>query len=85
MRNMNNTIKHMREAKSSANCTSWGNKIVSVVLSVVLLGFGWPAVNPADVYAEDGAVDMTASRRVEFKFRLKDTEMIDEMRKILAD
>lgn len=57
MRNMNNTIKHMREAKSSANCTSWGNKIVSVVLSVVLLGFGWPAVNPAEVYAEDGAAN----------------------------
>lgn len=55
MRNMNNTIKHMREAKSSANCTSWGNKIVSVVLSAILLGFGWPAVNPAEVYAEDGA------------------------------
>ena len=52
---MNNTIKHMREAKSSANCTSWGNKIVSVVLSAILLGFGWPAVNPAEVYAEDGA------------------------------
>ena len=54
---MSNTIKHMREAKSSANCTSWGNKIVSVVLSVVLLGFGWPAVNPAEVYAEDGAAN----------------------------
>lgn len=52
---MNNTIKHMREAKSSANCTSWGNKIVSVVLSAILLGFGWPAMNPAEVYAEDGA------------------------------
>ena len=47
----------MREAKSSANCTSWGNKIVSVVLSVVLLGFGWPAVNPAEVYAEDSAAN----------------------------
>ena len=54
---MNNTIKHMREAKSSANCTSWGNKVVSVVLSAVLLGFGWPAVNPAEVYAEDGAAN----------------------------
>ena len=54
---MNNTIKHMREAESSANCTSWGNKVVSVVLSAVLLGFGWPAVNPAEVYAEDGAAN----------------------------
>ena len=54
---MNNTIKHMREAESSANCTSWGNKVVSVVLSAVLLGFGWPAVNPAEVYEEDGAAN----------------------------
>ena len=51
----------MREAKSSANCTSWGNKIVSVVLSVVLLGFGWPAVNPTEVYAEDGAANAGGS------------------------
>ena len=36
------------------------------------------------VYAEDGTVDMDASRRVEFKFRLKDSEMIDEMRAILS-
>ena len=47
----------MREAKSSANCTSWSNKVVSVVLSAILLGFGWPAVNPAEVYAEDGAAN----------------------------
>ena len=58
---MNNTIKHMRDAKNSANCTSWGNKIVSVVLSVVLLGFGWPAVNPAEVYAEDSAANAGGS------------------------
>ncbi len=37
------------------------------------------------VYAEDGSVDMDASRRVEFKFRLKDSEMIDEMRSILSN
>ena len=55
MRNMNNTIKHMREAKSSANCTSWGNKIVSVVLSAILRGLGWPAVNPAEGYPKEGA------------------------------
>ena len=35
------------------------------------------------VYREDGTVDMDASRRVEFKFRLKDTEMISEMKKLL--
>ncbi len=36
------------------------------------------------IYAEDGTVDMTASRRVEFKFALKDSEMIDEIRTILS-
>ena len=33
----------------------------------------------------DGSEDMDASRRVEFKFRMKDSEMIDEIRDILAE
>lgn len=37
------------------------------------------------VYNADGSVNMDASRRVEFKFRLKDTEMIDEMKKLLEN
>lgn len=36
------------------------------------------------VYDAYGNVDMDASRRVEFKFRLKDSEMIDEIRNILS-
>lgn len=36
------------------------------------------------VYDAGGKIDMDASRRVEFKFRLKDSEMIDEIRDILA-
>ncbi|MBE5802490.1 MAG: OmpA family protein [Clostridiales bacterium] len=36
------------------------------------------------VYNTDGTINMDASRRVEFKFRLKDTEMIDEIRDILT-
>ncbi len=36
------------------------------------------------VYAEDGSVDMEASRRVEFLFRLKDEEMVREMIDILS-
>ncbi len=36
------------------------------------------------VYDAQGNVDMDASRRVEFKFRLKDSEMIDELRDILS-
>ena len=35
------------------------------------------------VYAADGTVDMEASRRVVFKFRMKDSEMIDQMSEIL--
>ncbi len=35
------------------------------------------------IYDESGNVDSDASRRVEFKFRLKDEEMIDDMIDIL--
>ncbi len=31
----------------------FGHKALSVVLSVVLLGFGWPAVNPSETFASD--------------------------------
>lgn len=37
------------------------------------------------VYNADGSVNMDASRRVEFKFRLKDAEMIAEMNRILSE
>lgn len=37
------------------------------------------------VYDEEGEVDMVASRRVEFLFRLKDEEMVREMIEILSD
>ncbi len=36
------------------------------------------------IYNGDGTINMDASRRVEFKFRLKDSEMIDEIRQILT-
>ena len=35
-------------------------------------------------FRPDGTVDMDASRRVEFKFRLKDAEMVEEMNRILS-
>ena len=35
---------------------SFGHKALSVVLSVVLLGFGWPAVNPSETFASDESV-----------------------------
>jgi chemotaxis protein MotB len=37
------------------------------------------------VYDENGVEDADASRRVEFKFSLKDSEMIEEMNRILSD
>lgn len=36
------------------------------------------------IYDANGRVNMDASRRVEFKFRLKDAEMIDEIREMLS-
>ncbi|MCI6376616.1 MAG: OmpA family protein [Clostridiales bacterium] len=36
------------------------------------------------IYNSDGTINMDASRRVEFKFRMKDSEMIDEIRGILG-
>lgn len=36
------------------------------------------------IFHNDGSINMDASRRVEFKFRLKDSEMIDEIRSILS-
>ncbi len=44
-------------------------------------GHSW--ANP--VYDENGEVDADASRRVEIKFRLKDEEMINELKDILED
>ena len=37
------------------------------------------------IYNADGSINMDASRRVEFKFRMKDSEMIDEIRTILSN
>lgn len=37
------------------------------------------------IYNPDGSVNLDASRRVEFKFRLKDEDMVNEMIKILAE
>lgn len=37
------------------------------------------------IYNSDGSVNMDESRRVEFKFRLKDQEMIERMKDILSE
>ncbi|MBR4719033.1 MAG: OmpA family protein [Lachnospiraceae bacterium] len=51
-------------------------------LKDVISATGRSFSNP--IYKEDGSVDMEASRRVEFLFRLKDEEMIREMIEILS-
>ncbi len=51
------------------------------ILRSITTSNGRSYANP--VYNADGSVNMDASRRVEFKFRLKDTEMIDEMKRLL--
>ena len=52
------------------------------VLQTILTANGRSFADP--VYMADGkTVDMDASRRVVFKFRMKDTEMIDQMSDIL--
>lgn len=53
------------------------------LLSNILTAKGRSYSDP--VYDVNGSVDMDASRRVEFKFRLKDSEMIDEIRNILSE
>lgn len=49
-------------------------------LRKILTANGKSYSNP--VYKKNGSVDMKASRRVEFKFRLKDEEAINEFRKM---
>ena len=52
-----------------------------LVLQEILTANGRSESDP--VYAADGSVDMEASRRVVFKFRMKDSDMIDQMSEIL--
>ena len=51
------------------------------VLQLIITANGRSYSDP--VYAADGTVDKEASRRVVFKFRMKDSEMIDQMSAIL--
>lgn len=52
---MNEKTKKAQKTKAAslADRYSFGHKALSVVLSVVLLGFGWPAVSPAEVFANN--------------------------------
>lgn len=51
------------------------------LLQLILTSTGRSESDP--IYNPDGSVNMDASRRVEFKFSLKDAEMIEELQQIL--
>ena len=53
------------------------------VLREMVTANGRSFSNP--VYNDDGSVNMGASRRVEFKFRLQDQEMVEQMIEILNE
>jgi len=53
------------------------------VLRPLLAANGKSFSNP--ILTPSGDIDLAASRRVEFKFRLRDIEMIEEMNKIIGD
>lgn len=50
---MTERMRGKTRRESVADRYSFGHKALSVVLSVVLLGFGWPAVNPSETFASD--------------------------------
>ena len=50
---MTERMREKTRRESVADRYSFGRKTLSVVLSVVLLGFGWPAVNPSETFASD--------------------------------
>ena len=48
--------KQGAKVESMADRYSLGHKAIAVAMSVVLMGFGFPAVNPSEIYAEDAEV-----------------------------
>ena len=59
---MGNNNVNGKAAKSMTEHFSLGHKAVAVAMSVVMLGFGWPAVSPANSFAEnDTALTQTAA------------------------
>ena len=62
-------VNNVKETKvtSLADRYSVGHKAISVALSVVLLGFGWPAVSPSEVYAESAEAQASAAENAQAK------------------
>lgn len=63
------------------SCSSFLTAEEQANLQSKLTANGHSMSNP--VYAEDGQIDMDASRRVEIKFSLKDEEMINELKQVM--
>lgn len=59
----------------------WLTSAEKQMLRTIITANGRSSSDP--IYNADGTVNADASRRVEFKFRLKDQEMIEEMSRIL--
>ncbi|MCR5507695.1 MAG: OmpA family protein [Lachnospiraceae bacterium] len=82
----NMELSQKRALSVAEYCLGDNSKILSDKqledLRSVISATGRSYSNP--VYDENGEVDMEASRRVEFLFRLKDEEMIREMIEILS-
>ncbi len=82
---MNLALSQDRASSVAKFCIDPSNGVLSneeiEELKKILTANGRSYSDP--ILNDDGTVNMDASRRVEFKFRLKDDEMIDEMMNIL--
>ena len=56
-----------------------------ILTSFMLQFYAEECLPPREILVSDGVEDADASRRVEFKFSLKDSEMIEEMNRILSE
>ena len=73
-----NRAQGSQPAKSMTEYYSLGHKIVAVVLALVLMGFGWPAVNPVSIYAESDSATEQADSSAEKKAEEKKAEEAKE-------
>lgn len=80
-------LSQERALSVAAFCLRDGNGILSQKeiesLRKIVTANGRAYSDP--IYSEDHTVNMEASRRVEFKFRLKDEDMVEEMSNILSN
>lgn len=83
---MNLGLSQQRALAVAQFCLEWNNSLTddqTNTLRKILTANGRSFSNP--VYDQDGNVDAQASRRVVFKFRLKDEEMVSAIQDLLGD